>query len=367
MGGDQYASSTTNSYFEVLFSGAGFRMYSVKGPSFGIFEFYVDDISQGTVDLYASSWTNSAQVKEWTGGFGVHTVKVRVTGTKNGSSSGYTIQFDAWKYLWVTSTPTAAPGVLYCNGCTGSGTTHLRFEGTGQWTANFGISPSNVSTQITFVVHQVHQELYSTSQNRVDDDLLMSSAGGFNSSFVNIESWCLSGYGTDVTCEAWYRDTVTVTQNTGWSAGYIILRTQYAPDWPSDDGVYDWEVDIYRGVECVQWGTATPAPGQGGYPGYCGSIVGAADSGFSYTGITYGDIECLDLGPLDWADILPIWMGPVAEILPSIPWIAHVCFQDMDIGSATIFGGTVYLSAIAFVAGIIAIVALAVGIQNSSD
>lgn len=92
--------------------------------------------------------------------------------------------------------------------------------------------------------------------------------------------------------------------------------------------------------------TATP-----GIPGtsYCDSLYGG-DSGFGYGGITLGPETCFDIGPITWSDFLPSFFSLIP--VPNVPWVAHICLQDMDLGTVEVFG--VYLNLT------IAVVAMAV-------
>lgn len=95
-------------------------------------------------------------------------------------------------------------------------------------------------------------------------------------------------------------------------------------------------------------GTATPTPGPSG--GYCTVVNGGgepASEGFSWSGITYGSQYCFDIGPLDQWD----W-GIVNLANIGLPWIAHICLQEIDIGVIEIFGVSVSLLVVAYVVGI---------------
>ncbi|MCD4760068.1 hypothetical protein K8R33_04215 [archaeon] len=67
---------------------------------------------------------------------------------------------------------------------------------------------------------------------------------------------------------------------------------------------------------------------------YCDEVVcqgetGFEEFGFSHSGLAYGNTYCLDLGPV------------VYEIFGfgiNIPWIAHICFQQIGLGDVLLLG-----------------------------
>lgn len=101
----------------------------------------------------------------------------------------------------------------------------------------------------------------------------------------------------------------------------------------------------------------TPSPSPTPNPsalGYCQS-VSSNEQGFSWDGIEYGTTSCFDLGPYD---LMGYW-GPSADGDPrfgEIPWIAHVCLQEISFGEATIFGVTVSLQIIMYSLGVALII-----------
>jgi hypothetical protein len=94
--GSRYHSNVTDATAEWVYFGYGFQYWAEKNLDLGIAEISLDGTVLGTVDLYASgnvaaaSLLTSAAVP-----LGLHRVKVRVTGTKNASSSGYFCLADA--------------------------------------------------------------------------------------------------------------------------------------------------------------------------------------------------------------------------------------------------------------------------------
>lgn len=82
------------------FHGNSIKMLSTKGTDAGIFEWYIDGASQGTVDLYNASRLTKQTVVSWTGSYGAHTFRVRATGTKNASATSTRINVDRLEGNW---------------------------------------------------------------------------------------------------------------------------------------------------------------------------------------------------------------------------------------------------------------------------
>lgn len=77
---------------------------------------------------------------------------------------------------------------------------------------------------------------------------------------------------------------------------------------------------------------------------YCDEVQGeTGEDVFGYTGITYGQIFCVDLLPFE-AEFLGLTI--------SIPHFAHICIQDVGIGTATILGMPINLNVALFVLGL---------------
>lgn len=95
-GGYQYISAVTNATAEWQYFGYGFRFWAEKYSDRGIAEISLDGTVLGTVDLYSSgAVTAAALLTKYDVPLGLHRVKVRVTGTKNASSSDYKCVADA--------------------------------------------------------------------------------------------------------------------------------------------------------------------------------------------------------------------------------------------------------------------------------
>jgi len=97
--GDISSSNTTGDYFEFPFVGTEVAWYGKKASDNGKADVYVDDIYYTTIDLYNSTaqykkllWRSPALTNA------NHTLKVVVTGTKNASSTDYTIYVDRLEY-----------------------------------------------------------------------------------------------------------------------------------------------------------------------------------------------------------------------------------------------------------------------------
>jgi sucrose-6-phosphate hydrolase SacC (GH32 family) len=81
--------NTSNQYVTVTFTGTQIALYGVKDPKHGIGAVSIDGGTETNIDFYAATragnqllWTSPKVPK------GPHTFKLRVTGTKNASSSG---------------------------------------------------------------------------------------------------------------------------------------------------------------------------------------------------------------------------------------------------------------------------------------
>lgn len=103
--GDQVISSTTGDTATITLNNMrAADVFAETGPDCGIVEILADAVVVATVDCFAASQTTSAKIATVTfsGPLASHTLAVRVTGTKNASSSSVQIKFDYFK-------PTYAP------------------------------------------------------------------------------------------------------------------------------------------------------------------------------------------------------------------------------------------------------------------
>jgi O-glycosyl hydrolase/riboflavin biosynthesis pyrimidine reductase len=94
LGGNGW-SSATNAYYQVRFHGTAIDLYGAKAPNHGIAAVSIDGGPETLVDFYAPSRIDNVVAYSSPGlSAGNHTLKVRVTGTKNGLSSGFSIPAD---------------------------------------------------------------------------------------------------------------------------------------------------------------------------------------------------------------------------------------------------------------------------------
>lgn len=102
-GGAMYWSQTTNDFIEWLYFGYGFRLWAPKESAGGIGEVIVTRPRDGVqvlaptnIDFYdAGAPPSAALLTKSDLGLDLYRVKLRVTGTKNGSSGGYRVFADA--------------------------------------------------------------------------------------------------------------------------------------------------------------------------------------------------------------------------------------------------------------------------------
>jgi len=105
-----YTQSNANGdYFEFPFTGSFYEVHGFRASVAGIGNVYIDGVLQGTFDGYAPS--NVPQDLLYSGwvAYGVHTLKVEVTNTKNASSGDYYIFFDFLIIDDASPTATAGP------------------------------------------------------------------------------------------------------------------------------------------------------------------------------------------------------------------------------------------------------------------
>jgi O-glycosyl hydrolase len=92
---DNHWSSTTNNYYTFEFSGQQARVYASMAPNSGIGAYSVDNGAETYFDGYAATRVDDvALFTTPTLASGTHTLKVRVSGLKNPSSSGYNVPAD---------------------------------------------------------------------------------------------------------------------------------------------------------------------------------------------------------------------------------------------------------------------------------
>ena len=95
-GGSYTYTSSAGAIGCVAFSGTGFDLVASRLPHAGIMRVTVDDEAPVLVDLYAPGFLHQSNVLERTGlPNGTHTLRLEFTGTKNTSSAGTQVNFDA--------------------------------------------------------------------------------------------------------------------------------------------------------------------------------------------------------------------------------------------------------------------------------
>jgi N-acetylmuramoyl-L-alanine amidase len=101
-GGSYRYSNVSGASVTIKFTGVSLSVIAKKAPAYGKMRVTVDGTTVFTVDLYSS--TVKYQQTVWASGFltpGDHTVTIERLGTKNASSSGYTIDLDAVELIGV--------------------------------------------------------------------------------------------------------------------------------------------------------------------------------------------------------------------------------------------------------------------------
>ncbi len=147
-GSDHY-SNTTNSYYQVDFNGTQIKLYGTKDVHHGIAAVSIDGGAEVDVDLYASSRADNTLI--WTSptlSSGSHTVKVRVKGTKNSSSSGFYLTAD--RVVVSTATVTTIDDAT-------TGTGQNQFEYVGTWNSATGSSKFNGSDHYSNTTNSYYQ------------------------------------------------------------------------------------------------------------------------------------------------------------------------------------------------------------------
>jgi hypothetical protein len=145
-GGTYEVSGTKNATATFRFSGTSITWVTRKASDQGIASVTINGVSKGAIDLYSSS--TQAQVHQTLSGLSsaAHTIVIKVTGTKNVSSTGFNISIDAFivgastttqdssiktKYdLWTGAASSSASGGTYRSNAKAGTTSSLTFNGT---------------------------------------------------------------------------------------------------------------------------------------------------------------------------------------------------------------------------------------------
>jgi hypothetical protein len=89
-------SSVASAIMAYTFTGSSVGLVTVTGPSRGRFEVWLDGAKVATIDLYTAAISKRRVVWSTSGiATGIHTLQLRVLGTKNGASSGVRVDVDA--------------------------------------------------------------------------------------------------------------------------------------------------------------------------------------------------------------------------------------------------------------------------------
>lgn len=147
----------TDNYYQMSFNGTQAKVYAAKASGHGIAGISIDGGAETLVDTYASTRADNALI--YTSpelSPGQHTVKVRVTGTKNASSSGYTITADRMDVI----TP-----VTVNDNTTGTGNNQYQYNTTWSYGAQSGAY--NNDNHWSSVTNNYYQLSFNGTQAKV--------------------------------------------------------------------------------------------------------------------------------------------------------------------------------------------------------
>jgi len=103
-------SNVADTYFQYSFTSNGINVYMDTTPDSGTIQIYIDNISQGIIDLYSPAYTMNSLVYTNTNlAYGIHIIKVVATGNKNTQSSNSFCYFESLS----TTNKTALSTTLY--------------------------------------------------------------------------------------------------------------------------------------------------------------------------------------------------------------------------------------------------------------
>jgi hypothetical protein len=112
----------------------------------------------------------------------------------------------------------------------------------------------------------------------------------------------------------------------------------------SNGGItYHWETYFYAVPLPPVTPTVTPTATATHIASYCEITDSVGSIAFSYSGLIFGAAHCVDVGN---------WSVSILGIAIDIPWIAHLCFQDVTLGTVILFNVVVSLDIIAYVLGV---------------
>jgi lipoprotein-anchoring transpeptidase ErfK/SrfK len=112
-GGSVRSAAAAGNSAKLSLSGHDFAIVATRGPGMGTFQVFVDGVAENVVNLYAS--TDAPRAIVWQRHFtssAVHTLELRVLGTKDSRSSATTVELDAFVALQASAAPPAPTEAL---------------------------------------------------------------------------------------------------------------------------------------------------------------------------------------------------------------------------------------------------------------
>lgn len=106
---------------------------------------------------------------------------------------------------------------------------------------------------------------------------------------------------------------------------------------------FNWQTYFYAVPLPPTTPTVTPTATATRIGSYCDVTDSVGSIAFSYSGLIFGAAHCVDVGN---------WSVSILGIAITIPWIAHLCFQDVTLGTVILFNVVVSLDVIAYVLGV---------------
>jgi len=95
-GGTVHRSNAAGSTASLIFTGSRVTWVTSRGPNRGVARILIDGQEQQTVDLYRNAEELQADIDFKGLGGGTHTIRIEVTGTRNGSASDSVVDVDAF-------------------------------------------------------------------------------------------------------------------------------------------------------------------------------------------------------------------------------------------------------------------------------
>jgi hypothetical protein len=200
-GGTYEVSGTQNATATFRFSGTSITWVTRKASDQGIAVVTINGASKGAIDLYSSS--TQAQVHQTFSGLSstAHTIVIKVTGSKNASSTGFNISIDAFtvgasttqdssiktKYdLWAGAASSSASGGTYRSNAKAGATASLTFNGTGiTWVTATGPSDGRAQVLIDGVLKGTF-DLYASTAHWQATHLFLGLTSGAHTIVVKV-------------------------------------------------------------------------------------------------------------------------------------------------------------------------------------